>query len=166
MFKSSFVQVFMVCSSLLVGCADGPGAQGGAVVVQDDPDSGPIGSGTPVSPAMLAGSWQLTRVDEQSLPVNLSDNPMIEIMVSAARLTIDANGTWIYRYDYRQTDFSGTTVGSSGTSGTWRAESQTPLTVSFVDDSGRTWIAVMTASNSITLQANNRGMVFTKVAGQ
>jgi hypothetical protein len=69
-------------------------------------------------PAAAVGTYALTRVNGQALPVRITDTPDQKVDIILWRLIVRADGSYRESRDSRVTDAQGTRVGTSFTEGT------------------------------------------------
>lgn len=69
-------------------------------------------------PSAAVGTYVLTRVNGQLLPVRITDTPEHKVDIVLGRMTVRADGTYRESRDSRVTDDQGTRTGTSFTEGT------------------------------------------------
>jgi hypothetical protein len=99
----------------LGGCADDAGVTSGAVVTG------------------VSTRWSLQSVDGQGLPTSQQVSVEAAVEVIAARLSLEPDGTWVYRYDHRAFSQGQEFVTSSGATGIYETMASDPVTLRMLD---------------------------------
>jgi len=100
---------------ILEGCSDDPSMASGAVVTEVDT------------------RWTLLTVDDRGLPTRQRVTFEAAALVTRARLSVAADGTWTYRYDHLDTHGAEASETSSGATGTYESMSMEPPMLRMLD---------------------------------
>lgn len=114
----------------------------------DDPDTA---QGAVVT--RITTRWTLARVDGQALPRTVTVEADAPVEVVAGRLSLDADGTWTFRYDQRTATPEGAVYASGGATGTWEPLDGEPLYMRLLESSTQeTFLASWPAATVVDLQ--------------
>lgn len=162
----------------LAGCAEGSDVAYAHVVDPTPPASTtpdlvlaptvpqlPVVTAAPV-PADVPGRWALRMVGDVTLPAAVpSDNQDLARTLSAGRLTIEQDGTFLYRFDYHDHTSAYDAEGSDGMAGIYRIELSEPMRVQLVDLSdGTTYIATMVSRDTMVLSLRGTRYQFSRAS--
>lgn len=128
-----------VALAVLAGCSDGPGVTSGALVAEVDT------------------RWALQSVDGHTLPTRQQVTFEAAADVTAARLTVSADGAWVYRYDQVTAEGGQESLSSGGAAGTFEPMSADPPTIRMLD--GETQETFVGAYKQGALEVTMRGQV-------
>lgn len=159
----------LVSLSALAGCAEGSDVAYAHVVdppssattipgVIPDPAVSPVAPQQPVVdtapiPTDVPGRWSLRMVGDVTLPAAVPTQEQgRDRSITAGRLTIEQDGTFLYRFDYHDHTASYDAEGSDGMAGIYRIELSEPMRVQLVDLSdGTTYIGTMISRSLMTV---------------
>jgi hypothetical protein len=119
--------LFVIALLALGGCADDAGITSGAVVTG------------------VSTRWALQSVDGRGLPTSQQVSVEATAEVVAARLTLEPDGTWVYRYDHRAFSQGQEFVTSSGATGIYETMPGESVTLRMLDaETQETFVATYT----------------------
>ena len=108
------------------------------------------------TPATISGSYQLTTVDGQTLPVLLLDLGAYQVRLVSSTLELSANGTYSFEYTYRIDDSGNVRTGTVSDTGVWNV---TRDGIALASSAGGAVETGTVSGNVIVLQASTRVLV-------
>jgi hypothetical protein len=116
-----------------------------------------------VRPIDVPGRYALVEVDGRALPTVVSSEGDVAREYSAGRLTFEPDGTWLFRYDFRDSGPAAAREGSDGIAGIYRIEIREPITVQLVEvDTGDVNVGTLATRQEFRLVLDGRTFRFVK----
>ena len=111
----------------------------------------------PPASGSIAGSYQLTTVDGQSLPVTVVDLGTYRANVASGTLTLSDDGTYMYVVGYQLDDGIKIRVQADTDAGTWAL---TRGSIALASTQSSFSISGTVSDNAVTLEGSGRRLLF------